>query len=220
MADAVTILSMPAYTNTTAPYTQTSGWSDSLSAHRGSSSNWSSSWATTQPSSSNASDGTNTSFSPAAMPNQGNTVAGSGGARNMKFGATATEISTCLLVGIVPTNHNANGLSDGPPVAAANGQASGGVHNFPRLLEIWGGAGLYIRGSMVAMFESRVAMEPWSLRVYSAPGRFWGLHQGLRSANHDLPLEPILLGARRQGFKEITAAEYNTMKTTIEALPN
>jgi len=220
MADAVTILSMPAYTNGTSPYTQTSGWSDSLSAHRVGSSNWSSSWATSQPSSSNAYDGVSTSFSPAALPNLGNTVAGSGAARTTKFGATATEISTCLLVGIVPTNHNATGLSDGPPVAAANGQASGGVHNFPRLLEIWGSAGLYIRGSMVAMFESRVAMEPWNLRIYSAPGRYWGLHQSLRSANHDLPLEPILLGARRLGFKEITAAEYNTLKTTIQALPN
>jgi hypothetical protein len=220
MADAVTILSMPAFTNGTSPYTQTSGWSDSLSAHRVGSSNWSSSWATSQPSSSNAYDGISTSFSPAALPNLGNTVAGSGSARTTKFGATATEISTCLLVGIVPTNHNATGLSDGPPVAAANGQASGGVHNFPRLLEIWGSAGLYIRGSMVAMFESRVAMEPWNLRIYSAPGRYWGLHQGLRAANHDLPLEPILLGARRLGFKEITAAEYNTLKTTIQALPN
>jgi len=220
MADAITILSMPAYSNGTAPYTQSSGWSDSLSAHRVGSSNWSSSWASTQPSGSNAYDGISTSFSPAALPNLGNTVAGSGSARTTKFGATATEVSSCLLVGIVPTNHNASGLSDGPPVASANGQASGGVHNFPRLLEIWGSAGLYIRGSMVAMFESRVAMEPWNLRIYSAPGRYWGLHQDLRSANHDLPLEPILLGARRLGFKEITAAEYSAMKAVIEALPN
>lgn len=220
MADAVTILSMPAYTTATTPYTQTSGWSDSLSAHRTGSSGWSSSWATTQPSGTNGGDGIDTSFSPAALPNMGNATAGSGSARTTKFGATATEISTALLVGIVPTNHNPTGLTDGPPSSGANGQASGGVHNFPRLLEVWSGAGLYIRGSMVAMFESRVAMEPWNLRIYSAPGRYWGLHQSLRSANHDLPLEPILLGARRLGFKEISAAEYAAMKTTIEALPH
>ena len=220
MADAVTILSAPAYTNATTPYSQTSGWSDSLSAHRVGTSGWSASWATSQPSSSNALDGISTSFVPAAMPYLGNTVAGTATAQTSKLPATATEISACLLVGIVPTNHNATGLTDGPPASVANGQASGGVHNFPRLLEVWGGAGLYIRGSMVAMFESRVAMEPWNLRIYSAPGRYWGLHQSLRSANHDLPLEPILLGARRLGFKEITAAEYETMKTTIEALPH
>ncbi len=219
MADAVTILSMPAYTNGTTPYTQTSGWSDSLSAHRTTSSSWSSSWASSQPGGSNPYDGINTSFSPAALPNMGNTAAGAGSARTTKFGATATEISCAMLVGIVPTNHNATGLTDGPPIAAANGQASGGVHNFPRLLEVWGSAGLYIRGSMVAMFESRVAMEPWNLRIYSAPGRYWGLHQDLRNANHDLPLEPILLGARRLGFKEITVAEYAAQKSIIEALP-
>ncbi len=218
MADAVTILSMPACSSSS-PYAQNSGWSDSLSANRNGSSGWSSSWATTQPSSSNGVDGTNTSITPSVLPN-GTGGAGSGGARDTKFGATATEISTCLLVGIVPTNHNPTGLTDGPPSSGANGQASGGVHNFPRLLEVWGSAGLYIRGSMVAMFESRVAMEPWNLRIYSAPGRYWGLHQNLRSANHDLPLEPILLGARRQGFKEITAAQYATMKATITALPH
>jgi hypothetical protein len=124
------------------------------------------------------------------------------------------------MVGIVPTNHNPTGLTDGPPSTGANGQASGGLHNFPRLLEVWAGAALYIRGAMVAMYESRVAMEPWSLRIYSAPPRTWGLHQNLRTASHDLPLEPILLGARRLGFKEITAAEYAAMKATIEALPH
>ena len=219
MADAITIRSAPAYTTTTTPYTQISGWSDSLSAHHVFPT-WVSTWATTQPSGTNAGDGIGVSLRPAALPNMGNLVAGSGALQDIKFGATETEISTCLLVGIVPTNHNPTGLTDGPPSAGANGQGSAGVHNFPRLLEVWGGAGLYIRGSMVAMFESRVAMEPWSLRVYSAPGRFWGLHQSLRSPNHDLPLEPILLGARRLGFKEITPVEYAAMKTVIEALPH
>jgi hypothetical protein len=216
MADAVTILSQPVYSGS---YTQINGWSDSLSAHRNSSS-WSSTWQTSQPSSSNPQDGIGSSLKPAAMPNLGSASPGSGTAVTTKFAPVTTEISACLMVGIVPTNHNAASLSDGPPAATANGQASGGLHNFPRLLEIWGSAGLYIRGSMVAMYESRVAMEPWSLRIYSAPSRTWGLHESLRSASHDLPLEPILLGARRLGFKEITAAEYAAMKTAIEALPH
>ena len=125
-----------------------------------------------------------------------------------------------MLMGLVPTNHNPSGLTDGAPSPGANNQTSGGVHNFPRLAEHWNGTGLYIRGSMVAMFESRVAMEPWSLRVYTAPGRFWGLHESLRNVNHDQPLEPVLLNARRVRFRELTAAEYATMKTTIEALPH
>jgi hypothetical protein len=220
MADAITLLSQPYFTSSTTPYTQASGWSDSLSAHRSGSSSWVSTWQTSQPSSTNGLDGIDTSKKPAPMPNWGNATAGTGANVTTKFSPNTTEISTCLLVGIVPTNHNPTGLTDGPPSSAGNGQGSGGLHNFPRLLEVWGTAGLWIRGSMVAMFESRVAMEPWSLRIYSAPSRTWGLHENLRSASHDLPLEPILLGARRLGFKEITAAQYAGMKTTIEALPH
>lgn len=222
MADAVTILSQPVFTNATTPYSQINGWNDSLSPNR-SGTSWSSSWQTAQPSGANPIDGIDRSFIPAALPNLGSVTPGAAGAtRSTRFGnpATTTEVSAALLVGIVPTNHNPATVTDGAPSTGANGQTSGGVHNFPRLLEVWGTAGLYIRGSMVAMYESRVALEPWSLRCYSAPGRFWGLHQGFRSANHDLPLEPILLGARRLGFKEITASEYATMKTAIEALPH
>lgn len=218
MADAVTILSQPVYASP--GYVQTSGWSDSLSSHRGSTTPWVAAWQTTQPSSTNGQDGTADSFKPAAMPTSGNTVAGAGTAVTNKLAATTTEISACLLVGIVPTYHNPVGLTDGPPSSGTNNQASGGVHNFPRLLEIWGTSGLWIRGSMVAMYESRVAMEPWTLRVYSAPGRFWGLHENLRSPDHDVPLEPVLLGARRLGFKEINATEYQTMKDQISALPH
>lgn len=216
MADAITILSQPEFTNTT--FVQSTGWSDSLSANATGAA--SASWNSTQPSGSNGFEGTQTSLRPAALPFLGNTVAGAGALRTTKFGGNETEISTCLLVGQVPTNHNPTGLTDGPPSTGANGQASGGLHNFPRMLENWSGQGLYIRGSMVAMFESRVAMESWTLRVYSAPGRYWGLHQSLRNANHDLPLEPILLGARRLGFKEINAAQYTAQKAIIEALPH
>jgi hypothetical protein len=227
MGDAITILSQPAFENPSGTiYRQYAGWSDSLSANRrddGSSFTWSSNWATTNPSSSNRQDGVANSVTPAAMPNLGNTSPGPGSARAQKFSPTTTEISTCFLIGIVPTNHNPSGIAgvDNPPTTASNNQTSGGVHNYPRLLEAWAGAvPLYIRGSMVAMFESRVAMEPWSIRVYNGAIRNWGLHQSLRDTNHDLPLEPMVLNARRARYREITATEYAAMKAKIEALPH
>ena len=115
---------------------------------------------------------------------------------------------------------DASSATDAWAVGYANG--SSGVNGMPRttLAEHWNGTGLYVRGSMVAMFESRVAMEPWTLRVYTAAGRFWGLHESLRNVNHDLPLEPVLLNARRVRFRELTPSDYATMKTTIEALPH
>lgn len=219
MADAITILSQPSFNSS---YQQVAGWSDSLSAHRKTATGaYTTNWATTNPSSgSNRRDGVSTSFVPAAYPNLGNQAPGSGAAVTAKLDPIATEVSTALLMGLVPTNHNPAGLTDGAPTSGANNQTSGGAHNFPRLLEHWSGVGLYIRGSMVAMFESRVAMEPWSLRVYTAPGRYWGLHESLRNVNHDLPLEPILLNARRVRFRELTAAEYAARKAQIEALPH
>lgn len=209
MADAITILSQPEFKTSSSKYFQTSGWCDALSSNRRDSSNWSSSWFKSNPSSGNRVDGVNTSIVPAKMPNlsvhTSGAFKGDGSSMNKKFSPTETEISACMLTGIVPTDSH---------------QTSGGVHNYPRLLEQWSGTGLYIRGSMVAMFDSEVATEPWSIRVYTGAGRYWGLHQNLRDAGHDVPLEPVVLNAQRLHYKEINAAEFATLKTTIQALPD
>lgn len=210
MSDALTILSQPEFKKISATvYYQYDGWCDALSSNRCRDSNWSSSWYKTNPSSSNAVDGLNTAIIPAKLPNlsvhTSGAYLGTGGSETVKFDPSVTEISACLLTGIVPTDSH---------------QTSGGVHNYPRLSENWSGTGLYIRGSMVAMFSSEVATEPWSIRIYSGAGRFWGLHQKLRDANHDVPLEPVVLNAQRLHYKEINAADYATLQSTIEALPD
>jgi type II secretory pathway pseudopilin PulG len=217
MGDAITLLSQPLFERTgnssNYVYRQLSGWADSLSATRRDDTGWASNWQTTNPSGSNSVDGVDTSIVPSAMPNltryttTDRVHAGSGSARTIKFAPSVTEISTCLLTGIVHTS---------------SAQTSGGVHNFPRLQEQWDGTGLYIRGSMVAMFESQVATEPWTIRSYTGAGRFWGLHQNLRAENgkHDLPLEPIVLNGQRLRYMELAPKDYAAKKTVIEALPH
>ncbi len=216
MGDALTILSQPLFTHPSGTtYYQAYGWADSESGARcDGRSGYSSSWATSNPSGSNTTDGTNASITAATAPNLSDTAdhPGSGSSRTYKFQPSDTEISTCLVTGIVPTTGS---------------QTSGGVHNFPRLQESWGwsswsggAVALYIRGSMVAMFQSQVATEPWSIRYYQGAVRAWGLHQSLRDVNHDVPLEPMVLNAQRMRYREITPAEYASMKTTIEALPH
>ncbi len=204
MGDAVNILSQPIFALSGAVYEQTSGWSDSLSANRCRSTSYSASWATTNPGSSNTVDGTATSVIPALMPNWGTFPRTAGAAETSKFAPSVTEVSACLLAGIVETNSHQN---------------SGGVHNYPRLNENWSGTGLYIRGAMVAEFASEIETEPWSIRIYSGAGRYWGLHQNLRNAGHDVPLEPMLITASRLAYKELNAADYATMKAAILALP-
>ena len=228
MADSLTLLSQPVFSNASTPYYQTNGWNDALSAFRVTNTNWSTSWRSSQPSNSNNYEGLGssaTAIRPSALPTS--SIPGTGGGTwQTKLPTVDTEFSVAMLVGMVPSNHNATGLSDRPPIAAANAQYSGGAHNFPRLLEDFHNdlgsttsSGLYIRGSMVALFESRVAMEPWNIRCYQAPERYWGLHEGLRQAGHDLPLEPLVIGADRLGFRELTAGTYATRKGEIEALP-
>lgn len=203
MGDGLTILSQPVFVTSGSSYIQDTGWSDSLSGTRVRTTNWGSNWATANPGGSNAVDGHANSITPALMPNLGTNWPGAGSTESVKFSPTVTEVSACLLTGIVETNSK---------------QHSGGVHNFPRLLEAWSGTGLYIRGSMVAMFVSEVATEPWSIRIYSGAGRYWGLHQNLRDAEHDVPLEPVLLNAQRLAFRELTEAQYTARKDEIEDL--
>lgn len=232
MADAVTLLSQPVYTSATTPYSQTNGWNDALSAFRITNTTWTNTWRSAAPSSSNNYEGLGTSATairPGVLPTS-STPGTAGSTWQTKLPPPqSTEYSAALLVGIVPSNHDATNLTDRPAYSGANGQYSGGAHNFPRMIEDWhsdldagvsGNANLVIRGSMVALFESRVALEPWNIRTYAAPNRYWGLHEGFRTAGHDVPLEPIVLSSTRKRYLEQTAAEYAAMKTTIEALPH
>lgn len=219
MGDAINIMAQPVWSANTAN-AQTNGWSDALSSlpHSTSVANW----RTTDPSASNLAEGQLVSSSnelyPATLPNLsvGPTPDASG--NSVKLPAIDTEVSTALVVGLVPSNTIPDGLTDRTPRDGANGVNTGGANNFPRMHENWSGDTLYIRGSMVALFESRVAMEPFTNgRNYGAPTRAWGLHQNF-STVHDLPLEPIVLGSTRVGFRDLTKEQYNSMKTHIEAL--
>ena len=212
MGDSFTVLSQPAFVKSGSEYYQTDGWSDSLSAHRYfTGGSYTTNWATTNPSGSNTVDGINNSKKAASLPYfsdiGSHPGSGSSPTQSSKFDPVPTEISACILTGIVRTT---------------SGQTSGGVHNFPRLLEYWpanSGTKLAIRGSMVALFESQVGIEPWSIRAYQGATRLWGLHQALRDANHDVPLEPIVIGAHRLRYLELTEAQYNALSATINALP-
>jgi hypothetical protein len=169
------------------------------------------------------------------LPTAAGTGWGNGSATNLKLAAVNTEVSTALVVGIVPSHHNPVGLPAFPPMSGVSGGGvavsagtlarngnnvnSGGANNFPRLLDNWSGISLYIRGSLCGLFESRVAMEPFThSRCYRAPGRFWGPHHSVSQANHDVRLEPIMLNATRLGFRQLNASLYDARKNGIESL--
>jgi hypothetical protein len=82
--------------------------------------------------------------------------------------ATNTTVNTGIVSGNVPTNYN------------SSGNPSGGVHNFPRFLELWynlgtnQGINFTYYGSMVELFQSKLFTGLWyTNNTYWPPNRIW-----------------------------------------------
>jgi hypothetical protein len=81
---------------------------------------------------------------------------------------------------------------------------SGGVENFLRLLEDWGGNTLTYNGSIVVMFDSRYATNYWQTpgNYYSVPTRDWGFDVNFSQGQDKLPpISPQLKTLVPTGWK-------------------
>ena len=123
--------------------------------------------------------------------------------KNKPGTSDGVEISAALLTGISPTN----------PTLGTKGESSGGAHNFPRFLENWGHP-TYIRGSLVSLFESRIASEPWSTDYYSPPARNWGFNDLFAEGRYP-PGTPRVMSYRRVDFTNLNDASYQTVKSSF-----
>lgn len=122
-------------------------------------------------------------------------------------GAAFTEVSAAILGGIVPSGKT------------GTNSYSGGVENFPRLLESWGGHTLRVRGSFVALYESELATEPWQYggNIYTAPNRDWGFHQNFAQGYYP-PGTPNVRAYRRIDFRDLSPAEYYAEVAYLQSL--
>jgi hypothetical protein len=83
--------------------------------------------------------------------------------------ATSTTINSAIMAGNVPTGADGNNYS-------------GGAENFPRFLEDWSNATFTCYGSMVELFASQQATQPWgSSNVYNPPTRAWHFDTNFQS---------------------------------------
>ncbi len=107
-------------------------------------------------------------------------------------------VAAAILTGLAPTN------KDG------SARMSGGAHNLVRFLENWttNSRAVYIRGSLVSLFESRVASEPWRIDYYSAPVRNWGFCDLLVNGRYP-PGTPRVISYRRTDYGDLTKAQYD-----------
>ena len=109
-----------------------------------------------------------------------------------------TTINAAILTGQVPSS---------------SASYSGGVQNFPRLLEEWNGRTLTYNGSMVAMFYSKIATNIWrgigsSYDIYNAPVRNWALDQNFLVESKLPPATPSVTILVRGRWR--TPAPYST----------
>jgi hypothetical protein len=119
-----------------------------------------------------------------------------------------TVVAAALLTGISPTN------KDG------SARDSGGAHNLLRFLETWSqnSNAVYIRGSQVALFESRIADEPWKIDYYSAPTRNYGFCDLYQNGRYP-PGTPRVISYRRTDYSDMNKAEYDAALTALGVTP-
>jgi Tfp pilus assembly protein PilX len=104
--------------------------------------------------------------------------------------AANTTINTALISGIV----------------ASDGSAySGGVENYIRLLEDWGGKRLTYYGSMINLYQSQQSMAHWQATgvYYQAPARNWYFDVNFLNPNKLPPGTPILRSLMRGQWVQI-----------------
>jgi hypothetical protein len=94
--------------------------------------------------------------------------------------STSIEVAAAMVTGLVATTGTGS---------------SGGVHNLPRFLEGWSGT-VAIRGSLVAMYNSKTAIGKWTTNVYGPPTRTWGYDKLFKNGNFP-PLTSRTLTFRR-----------------------
>ncbi len=118
-------------------------------------------------------------------------------------GAANTTVNAAFLAGIVQTTNS-----------AGTKKYSGGVENFPRFLEGWGGKTFTYNGSMVVMFPSRFATRFWvapgsSGGVYDAPNRRWAFDSNFLTMTKLPPCTPQVQKLVRGRWAVIAADSPN-----------
>lgn len=102
--------------------------------------------------------------------------------------ATSTTVNCAVLAGNVPTS---------------GGSYSGGLENFPRFLEDWSGQTFTYNGSLVAMYDSRIATAPWGGGgVYSPPIRNWSFDPNFNDITKVPPASPQVRLLLRGGWSD------------------
>ncbi len=106
-----------------------------------------------------------------------------------KIAPTPTTINTAFLSGTDITTCN-----------TGTNCYNGGLENYPRFLEGWGGVLLTYRGSFVSTSKPVHVSGTWSSQLYGAPARNWDYDTRFNSAENLPPLAPRFVYLKQESF--------------------
>jgi hypothetical protein len=99
------------------------------------------------------------------------------------------------------TNINAAFFGGNVPTPSGGGNYSGGLENYPRFHERWGGINCNILGSFINLWTSSQATERWGKGgVYQPPNRNWGWDVRFQNPNFWPPFIPSVFSVERVGY--------------------
>jgi hypothetical protein len=110
-----------------------------------------------------------------------------------------------MRMGVIAGN-NLSALSGSPDAgnASAESRLSGGMHNFPRFLEDWGGRRFNFVGSLIPLWHSTQALGQYNAdsTIYSPPIRDWAFDATFLAPDRLPPGTPMFQYIEHTGFRQ------------------
>lgn len=111
--------------------------------------------------------------------------------------ATSTTVYAAIMSGHsgTPCDHMDVGCSS-PPYG-------GGLENFPRFLEDWGGETLFYRGSLVSLYFPQQSTGAWGGHYYNPPNRDWAFDLRFQDPQNLPPGTPVVGNVLHTAFRPV-----------------
>jgi hypothetical protein len=114
-----------------------------------------------------------------------------------------TSVRAAIMAG-----NNLSAMANSPDAgnsASSESRLNGGMHNFPRFLENWGGQRFNFIGSLIPLYHSTQAVGQYNAEstIYSPPTRDWAFDITFTDPNKLPPGTPLFQHIEPTGFKQI-----------------
>lgn len=136
----------------------------------------------------------------AGCPGSGNNCSANSGTGNANVSATNRVATDTTVYAAVMSGTDTTGGIDG--TGGQGGAYNGGLENYPRFHEEWGGRSFTYLGSFVSLNKPRHVNGTWVYggRYYTAPNRFWDYDTRFNDAANLPPLTPRFVYLRQELF--------------------